>query len=178
MIALEVMNREGLAPAVEQLRLAGRPPGNLGVDDFVALQSSRLAVFQALLEGRAGREDEARKSWQAAAGANDDDIEGEGLFRAIGMIHTGRRTAAEQWFSEFERVNRQRKNDNSTEVRVQARYLAGIYETFRGREEMARQEFEQALAIDQSYLFARQALEWLKAGLLGKLAESAKVEGQ
>ncbi len=176
MVALEAMNREGLGPAVEQLRLAGRPSGNLGVDDFVALQSARLAVFQALLERRAGNEDAALKSFGAAARTNDDDIEGEGLFRAIGLIHTGERAAAEQWFGEFERVNPQRRNDGSTEVRVQAHYLAGIYEAFRGRDEAARQEFEQALAIDQSYLFARQALDWLKAGLLGRLAEGPKTE--
>ncbi len=171
MLALEILNRDGLAPAVEQVRLAGRPPGNLGVDDFVALQSSRLAVFQALLERRAGEESAAMDSWRAAARTNDDDIEGEGLFRAMGMIHAGDRAAAEQWFREFERVNRQRKSDNSTEVRTQAHYLAGVYEAFRGREDAARQELEKALVIDQSYLFARQALEWMKAGLFRGLVD-------
>jgi tetratricopeptide (TPR) repeat protein len=91
---------------------------------------------------------------------------GEGLFRAIAVARAGAGEEAAKWLREFARVNEQRKKDNSTELRTQAHYLAGIHEAFAGRDGEACKEFAKALEIDQSFFFAKQALDWLDAGLL------------
>jgi hypothetical protein len=51
-------------------------------------------------------------------------------------------------------------------LRVQTYYLAGIFAAFEGNKESAQKNLQQSLEIDPSYLFSRQALVWLQAGLL------------
>lgn len=96
----------------------------------------------------------------------DDDIEGEGLFRAMALLKIGETQKAQDWFKTFSSVNEQRKKDNAVELRVQAYYLTGIFAAFQGNNESAQKNLQQSLEIDPSYLFARQALVWLEAGLL------------
>lgn len=155
-----------LAEALKNLQAAAQPPPSLGVDDFAGLRGSRLEVFKALLLEAVGNTDEARKSWRAAAATVDDDVEGEGLFRAMALHQIGDTQKAQEWFKRFSSENEQRKKDNAVELRVQAYYLAGIFAAFKGNKESAQKNLQQSLEIDPSYLFARQALVWLQAGLL------------
>jgi tetratricopeptide (TPR) repeat protein len=111
----------------------------------------------------------ALQSWKAAASTSDDDVEGEGLFRAIALCKSGRKAEAEQWFREFERLGPKRQQDNSVEVRTQAFTLAGLYDVFRKDITAAKATFQKALEADPTNLFARQAEAWLEAGLLKTL---------
>ena len=43
-----------------------------------------------------------------------------------------------------------------------------------GDKEQARRDFAGALEVDQSFLFARQALAWLEAGALDGLTSAEK----
>ncbi|HEV8132907.1 MAG TPA: DUF5107 domain-containing protein, partial [Acidobacteriota bacterium] len=161
------LNSAGTLPeALKQVRMAAHPPSSLGVDDFAALQSPRLRVFEALLHATARDTEAELQAWKLAAQAADDEIEGEGLFRAIALYKQGETRKAEQWLGNFSNVNEQRKKDNAVELRVQAYYLDGIYAAFQRNSAQARENFLRALAMDQSYLFARQALAWLEAGKL------------
>jgi len=169
MLALEAASRKNFSEAVREVELAAKPSANLGMDDFAALDSARLHCFLALL--KEAREDKkgASQSWKAAAVTSDDDVEGEGLFRAIGFWKSGQTGEAEKWFKEFERLNPRRQQDNSVEVRTQAFTLAGLYAAFRKDTNGARANFEKALDADPTNLFARQGEAWLEAGLLKTL---------
>ena len=87
-----------LAEALKNLQAAAQPPPSLGVDDFAGLRGSRLEVFKALLLEAVGNTEEARKSWRAAAATVDDDVEGEGLFRAMALHQIGDTQKAQEWF--------------------------------------------------------------------------------
>jgi tetratricopeptide (TPR) repeat protein len=168
MLALEAAGRKNFSEAVREVELAARPSANLGMDDFAALESARLHVFLAMLkETRKDRKD-AEQSWKAAAASSDDDVEGEGLFRAIGLWKSGQKAEAEKWFKEFERLNPRRQQDNSVEVRTQAFTLAGLYAAFRKDTGESKAVFQKALEADPTNLFARQGEAWLEAGLLKK----------
>jgi tetratricopeptide (TPR) repeat protein len=84
----------------------------------------------------------------------------------MALYQIGETQKAEEWFKTFSSVNEQRKKDNAIELRVEAHYLAGIFAAFQGNNESAQKNLQQSLEIDPSYLFARQALVWLDAGLL------------
>jgi tetratricopeptide (TPR) repeat protein len=169
LLALEAVGRKNFSEAVREVELAARPSANLGIDDFAALESARLHCFVALL--KEAREDKkgAAQSWKAAAAISDDDVEGEGLFRAIGLWKSGQTGEAEKWFKEFERLNLRRQQDNSVEVRTQAFTLAGLYAAFRKDTNGAKANFGKALEADPTNLFARQGEAWLEAGLLKTL---------
>jgi tetratricopeptide (TPR) repeat protein len=136
------------------------------VDDFAAVKSSRLLMYEALLHQAAGDSAAGNAAWQAAAETLDDAIEGEGLYRAIGLYKSGQAQKAEDWFRDFATVNEQRKTDTAINLRLQAYDLAGVYAALRGDDALARENFKKALEIDQSYLYARQSLAWLDAGML------------
>jgi len=51
-------------------------------------------------------------------------------------------------------------------LRTHAYYIAGIYAAYRGDDIEAAANFRRALENDESFLYARQALAWLQAGLL------------
>ncbi len=131
------------------------------------IRPSSFADYQ--MHQTAGNSDAAQADWQAAAKTLDDDIEGEGLFRAIGLYKSGQVQKAEDWFKEFAVVNEQRKTDNAIDIRLHADDLAGIYAALRGDDALARENFKKALEVDQSYLYARQSMAWLDAGLLNGL---------
>jgi len=123
-------------------------------------------MFEALLHELAGNAREALAAWKAAAATRDDDIEGEGLFRAIALLKAGQTQKGGEWLSGFTPVNEQRKTDNAVDLRVQAHCLSGFYWALEGKDAQAAESFRRALEIDQSYLYARQGLAWLEAGLL------------
>ena len=148
------------------VKAAARPPSSLGVDDFASVKSSRLLMFEALLYQANHDPSAASAMWQAAAQTLDDDIEGEGLFRAIALFKSGQVQKAEDWFKEFVTVNEQRKSDSAVDLRLHAYQLAGIYAAFQGNDSLATENFHKALEIDQSYLYARQSMAWLNAGML------------
>jgi tetratricopeptide (TPR) repeat protein len=166
MLALESYKNKNLGDALSHIRSAARPPSSLGIDDFATVASSRLLMFEALVGQVSGRTQEALASWKAAAETRDDDVEGEGLFRALALRKTGRTQQASEWLDMFKTVNQQRKSDNAMDLRVQAHCLAGFHEAFEGKDAQAAESFRKALEIDQSYLYARQGLAWLEAGLL------------
>jgi tetratricopeptide (TPR) repeat protein len=171
MLALQAAGKSQFSEALSDLKSAARPPSSLGVDDFAAVKSSRLLMNEALLHQAAGDSATAKAAWQAAAQTLDDAIEGEGLFRALGLYKSGQVDKAEEWFKEFATVNEQRKTDNAVNLRLQAYDLAGIYAVMRGDDALARDNFDKALEIDQSYLYARQGLAWLEAGMLKGLRQ-------
>jgi tetratricopeptide (TPR) repeat protein len=152
--------------AIEQARLAQSAPASLGVDDFAALQSARLLVFEALLQQAKGDQAAAKAAWAAAAAAPREEIDAEGLFRAIALFHTGNKGAAETWFKNFKSTNERNLNSDRAAARAQAHYLAGVYAAFRGQAGQARESFRKCLEIDRSHLWARQALAWSEEGLL------------
>jgi tetratricopeptide (TPR) repeat protein len=156
--------------AMGHLSAAENTPTNLGVDNFVALKSSRLLLFEALIHEAAGNRAEAASAWRSAVETVDHDYNGQGLFRTIALAKAGRTHEAEEWFETFERINIQRQKDNTARVRTEAFYLAGIYQVFRGEESRGREYLEQSIRNDESNLFARHALLWLDAGLFGGLA--------
>ncbi len=166
MMALDSFKKKDYAQALEHVRAAARPPGSLGIDSFATVNSSRLLTFEALLLAALNRSQEARAAWQAAADTRDEEIEGEGLFRAIALKKCGQEQKAREWLEAFPAVNNQRMKDNAVTLRVQANSLAGIYSAFEGDEGRAADCFRRSLEIDQSYLYSRQALAWLEAGLL------------
>jgi tetratricopeptide (TPR) repeat protein len=171
MLALQAVRNSQFAEALADVGSATRPPTSLGVDDFAAVKSSRLLMYEGLLHQAAGDSAAALAAWQAAAKTLDDDIEGEGLFRAIGLYRAGQVKKAEDWFKEFAIVNEQRKTDNAVDLRLHAYDLAGVYAAMRGDNALARENFKKALEIDQSYLYARQSLAWLDAGMLKGLRQ-------
>jgi tetratricopeptide (TPR) repeat protein len=162
--AFELSKSGSFESALSEIETANHPPANLGVDDFATLVSSRLLLFKALTYILARDTDSSQQVWSQAAQTNDQDTDGEGLFRAIGLFMSGERDEAEKWFDDFEMVNRQRKKDNDTSVKVHAYYLSGVYSIFRGDPEKGKEELELALQEDESNLFVRQALLWLDAG--------------
>jgi tetratricopeptide (TPR) repeat protein len=166
MLALQAAKNSQYTEALADVAAATKPPTSLGVDDFAAVKSSRLLMYEALLHQAAGDSAAAHAAWQAATNTLDDDIEGEGLFRAIGLLKTGQVQKAADWLKEFATVNEQRKTDNAVDLRLHAYDLAGIYATQQGDDALARENFQKALEIDQSYLYARQSLAWLDAGML------------
>ncbi|HVN77363.1 MAG TPA: DUF5107 domain-containing protein, partial [Terriglobia bacterium] len=166
MLALEASERSGFQKALTYVYAAAQPPSSLGVDDYASIKSSRLLTFEALLHQASGDSSAARTAWQSAAQTLDDDIEGEGLFRAIALFKSGQVQKAEEWFKEFVTVNEQRKTDSAVDLRLHAYQLAGIYAAFLGDNSLAAENFRKALEIDQSYLYARQSLAWLDAGML------------
>ena len=170
-LALEAARKSQFSEALADVGSATKPPSSLGVDDFSAVKSSRLLMYEALLHQAAGESAAAKAAWQAAAKTLDDDIEGEGLFRAIGLFKGGQVQKAEDWFKEFAIVNEQRKTDNAVNLRLHAYDLAGVYAAMRGDDALARENFRKALEIDQSYLYARQSLAWLSAGMLKGLRQ-------
>ena len=176
--ALEACRQKSYPEALNQVRAAARPPSSLGIDDFAAVASARLLLFEALVQQSAGNPAEARKVWQAAAATRDDDIEGEGLFRAMAMMKIGQERAAREWMQSFRTVNEQRKKDNSIDVRLHAFCLAGFYAAWEGKEQEAAEYFRRALEIDQSYLYARQGLAWLQAGMLRGLRPDPPAAGR
>jgi len=147
--------------AIKLARAAQQPPANLGVDDFAALRSARLLVFEALLQ----QGDEATQTWKAAAETAHEGFNEEGLFRAIALHKSGATARAEEWFRNFLTVNE--RNQTSGRLSAQAHYLAGIYAAFRGQPEQARAEFRQSLELDRTLLWSQQSLAWLDAGLFG-----------
>jgi len=169
MLALEAAGSKNFSEAVREVELAAKPSANLGMDDFAALDSARLHCFLALLKEARQDKQGASQSWKAAAATSDDDVEGEGLFRAIGLWKSGKSGEAEKWFKEFERLNPRREQDNSVEVRTQAFTLAGLYAAFRQDTKGAKVNFGKALEADPTNLFARQGEAWLEAGLLKAL---------
>ena len=166
MLALQAAGNSQYSEALSDVKSATRPPSSLGVDDFAAVKSSRLLIYEALLHQAAGDAAATHAAWQAAAETLDDAIEGEGLYRAIGLYKSGQAQKAEEWFKDFAPVNEQRKTDTAINLRLQAYDLAGVYAALRGDDALARQNFKEALEIDQSYLYARQSLAWLDAGML------------
>ena len=165
-LAVQAAMNSQFSAALVDFAAAAKPPSSLGVDDFATLKSSRLLMYEALLHEAAGESATAQADWQAAAKTLDDDIEGEGLFRAIGLYKSGQEQKAEDWFKEFAAVNEQRKTDNAVNIRLHAYDLAGIYAALRGDDALARENFTKALEIDQSYLYARQSMAWLDAGMM------------
>jgi tetratricopeptide (TPR) repeat protein len=151
---------------LEHVRAAAQPPSSLGIDDFATVRSSRLLFFEALLHQSAGDGAAAARAWKAAADTPDDDIESEGLFRAIALAKTGDTVQAEEWFRTFPAVNAQRKEDSSANVRLHALVVGGLYSAYLGNDREAAEEFRRALEVDPLYLYARQTLAWLEAGLL------------
>jgi tetratricopeptide (TPR) repeat protein len=170
MLALEAAGRKNFSEAVREVELAAKPSANLGMDDFAALESARLHCFLALLKEASENKKAALQSWKAAAATSDDDVEGEGMFRAIGLWKSSQKGEAEKWFKEFERLNPRRQQDNSVEVRTQAFTLASLYAAFRQDTKGAKANFEKALEADPTNLFARQGEAWLEAGLLKALS--------
>jgi tetratricopeptide (TPR) repeat protein len=169
MLALQAAREAKFTVALADVATAAKPPSRLGVDDFATVKSSRLLMYEALLAQAEGNSSAASAAWKAAALTLDDDIEGEGLFRAIGLYKTGQVGTAQDWFKEFSTVNEQRKTDNATDLRLHAYDLAGIYAALRGNNKLAAENFKKALEIDQSYLYARQSLAWLEAGMFNGL---------
>ncbi|HYK88914.1 MAG TPA: DUF5107 domain-containing protein [Acidobacteriota bacterium] len=169
MLALQAAGRTDIPGAVDNVRAGASPPTSLGIDDFAKVKSSRLLMFEALLQQAGGDAKAASATWKAAAETRDDDIEGEGLFRAIALYKVGEVQRADEWFRTFTSVNEQRKKDNAMDLRTHAYCVAGIYAAFRGDEAGAAENFRKAIEIDQSYLYARQALAWLEAGMLKRL---------
>lgn len=165
-LALDASQDKEQSSFVGPLRAAAQPPPNLGLDDFTNLRSPRLWVFEALLHRAAGKLDESAKAWKAAVETVDEDMEGEGLFYAIALAHTGQSAKAEDWLKKFREVDEQRKKDHSLDLRLQAYYLAGIDAAFRGDREESRDNLKKLLEMDPSYLFARQALNALEKGVL------------
>jgi tetratricopeptide (TPR) repeat protein len=166
MLALQAATASQFSKALLDVSSATRPPSSLGVDDFATVKSSRLLVYEALLHQAAGDSTAANAAWREAAKTLDDAIEGEGLYRAIGLYKSGQRQKAEEWFKDFAPVNEQRKTDTAINLRLQAYELAGVYAAMRGDDTLARKNFMKALEIDQSYLYARQSLAWLDGGML------------
>jgi tetratricopeptide (TPR) repeat protein len=165
-LALQAARNSQFPAALADVAAATKPPSSLGVDDFASVKSSRLLMYDALLQQAAGNPAAAHEDWQAAAKTLDDDIEGEGLFRAIGLYKSGQMQKAEDWFKEFAVVNEQRKTDSAVSIRLHAYDLAGIYAALRGDDALARENFTKALEIDQSYLYARQSMAWLDGEML------------
>lgn len=164
-LAVQAAKNSQFSAALADVAAATKPPSSLGVDDFATVKSSRLLMYDALLQQAAGNSDAAQEDWQAAAKTLDDDIEGEGLFRAIGLYKSGQEQKAEEWFKEFAVVNEQRKTDNAIDLRLHAYDLAGIYAAMCDDDALARENFQKALDTNQSYLYARQSLAWLDAGM-------------
>jgi tetratricopeptide (TPR) repeat protein len=171
MMAMDAYKNNRPQDALAHMRAAASPPASLGIDDFATVSSARLLTFEALLHQAAGNSKEAQAAWQAAAATRDDEYEGEGLFRAIALQKTGQAQPAADWLRRFPAVNDQRKTDNSIELRIQANFLGGIFAAFEGNEAEAADSLRRSLEIDQSFLYARQALAWLDAGLLKGLKE-------
>jgi Tfp pilus assembly protein PilF len=169
MLALDAAQKSQFPNALADVASAANPPSSLGVDDFSHLKSSRLLMYDALLQQAAGNTAAAQADWQAAAQTLDDDIEGEGLFRAIALYKIGQVQKAEAWFKDFAVVNEQRKTDSAVNIRLHAYDLAGIYAAMQGHDGAARDDFQKALEIDQSYLYARQSMAWLEAGMFKDL---------
>jgi predicted Zn-dependent protease len=170
MLALQAAKKANYPEALEHVRAASQPPSSLGIDDFATVKSSRLLVFEALLHQAAGDTKAAAAAWKAAAETLDDDVESEGLFRAIALHKVGKTQEAKEWFGTFASVNEQRKTDNAVDLCLHAYCMAGIYDAFFGDTGGAAENFRKALEIDQSYLYARQALAWLEAGMLKGLS--------
>ncbi len=168
-LALQDSRQGRHSQALAHLQAATQPPTTLGVDDFATVQSARLLVHEALIHLAAGQSAEAAKAWDQAARVRDDDVEAEGLFRAIALYKIGEKEAAEKWLHEFLPVNEQRQTDNAQDLRTHAYGLAGIYYAFMGDHDQAAASFKQALQIDQSYQYARTSLAWLEAGLYEQL---------
>jgi tetratricopeptide (TPR) repeat protein len=170
-LALDSFRKSDQAAALAHVHAAAQPSSSLGVDDFAAVRSSRLLVFEALLQQAGGNAGEAQAAWKAAAATGDDDVESEGLFRALALVKIGERREAARFLDDFATVNDQRKTDGAVNLRTHAYYISGIYAAFKGDEAAAAADFRRALEIDESFLYARQALAWLEAGLLKGLRE-------
>jgi len=166
MLALDAHRGGDPSGALAHVRAAARPPSSLGVDDYATVRSSRLLMFEALLQQASGNASEARAAWEAAAETRDDDVEGEGLFRAIALRKSGKQEKAADFFRSFAAVNDQRKTDSNLSLQAHAHYLSGIHAALEGKDGEATASFRRALEIDQSFLYGRQALAWLDAGLL------------
>jgi tetratricopeptide (TPR) repeat protein len=171
MQALDAYSKSDTAGALAHVNSAAQPPSSLGVDDYATVRSSRLLVFEALLQQAEGNASAAGAAWKAAAATSDDDVESEGLFRAIALVKIGERQKADAFFTDFAAVNDQRKSDGNMNLRTHAYYISGIYAAFKGDDNGAAASFRRALEIDESFLYARQALAWVQAGLLKGLRE-------
>ncbi len=171
MMALEAYKKGRLQDALDHVQSAARPPSSLGIDSFATVSSARLLTFEALLHQAAGQTEEARAAWKAAAGTSNTEYEGDGLFRAIALQKIGESQRAAEWLASFPAVNQQRKTDSSIELRIQANFLGGIYAAYKGDDAEAAESLRRSLEIDQSFLYARQTLAWLDAGLLKGLRQ-------
>jgi tetratricopeptide (TPR) repeat protein len=169
MLALQTAKNSQFNKALYDIAAAQDPSSNLGVDSFAKITSSRLLMYKALMLHAEGKHSAAMAAWQEAAKTPDKDIQGNGLFRAIGLYKSGQGQEAEAWLKGFVPVNEQRKTDNSITLRLHAYEMAGIYAAMHGNRSLAEQNFQKALEIDQSYLYARQGMAWLKAGMLDGL---------
>lgn len=169
MLALQAAKGSRFNEALDDISKAQEPPSNLGVDSFAKITSSRLLMYKALLLQAEGKHSAATAAWQAAANTADNDIQGNGLFRAIGLYKSGQVQEADVWLKGFVPVNEQRKTDNSIILKLHAYEMAGVYAAMQGHSSLAEQNFQKALEIDQSYLYARQGMAWLKAGMLDGL---------
>ena len=170
LMASAAAGQTGHAAAIAHARAARQPPATLGMDDFATLRSARLLVFEALLHQAAGASEAARQAWQAAAETAPEGVGAEALFRNIALDKIGETARAEAWFRNFLSANARGQTSSLAAARAEAYYLAGIYAAFRAEPEAARVRFRRCLEIDQSFLWALQALAWLDAGLLSQLA--------
>jgi tetratricopeptide (TPR) repeat protein len=170
LLASAAAGQTSRATALAHVRAAQQPPANLGMDDFATLRSARLLVFEALSHQAAGDVGAARQAWRAAAETANEGGGAEALFRHIALDKLGETTRAEAWFRDFLRANARGQASDRAATRVEAYYLAGIYAAFRAETEAARANFQRSLEIDRTFLWAKQALAWLDAGLLSQLA--------
>lgn len=171
LLAQQAAAQNDSSEALGHMQAAAQPHAGLGIDDFATVPSSRLLLHKALLLQFFGQKAEAVKIWQSAAATRDDDIEGEGLFRAIALDKTGQKQSAMDWIRTFRPINEQRKTDSSVPLRLHAHCLSGYLAAFEGKDREAEEHFSKALDVDQSYLYARQGLAWLKSGLLKELRQ-------
>jgi tetratricopeptide (TPR) repeat protein len=137
--------------AEEAFRRALEYPANLGVGkpnephDEAAL----YWLGEALLAG--GKPDAARAAWQQVVGSKAKRGVSR-VFQAVALRRLGQTEEGEKILHQL--LEAAKQNGSASDL-----YVAGLVESFRGREEPARESFRQALEVDPDFWPARLELE-------------------
>ena len=171
------------AAALSHFEAARSYPRNLGEGKHLLTDERHLDYLSGLALATLGREDEARRRWEAAAAASTA-FDFATYYRALALAARGREAEAETILQELRSfAERQMKagvkidyfatslpnfllfeDDVEQRNRVECLFLRGLANQGVGRNAEARADYKQALQLDRNHIWVQEALRSVGEG--------------
>lgn len=179
---LEANDAPGALTHIEAARVY---PRNLGEGKHPLTPEVDLDYFRGVALARAGRESEARQSWERAAAA-PTGVEPAAYFRARALLALGHRRSGQEELEHLLEAARRRLaqelkidyfatslpnfllfvDDLGKRQRTSCLFLIGLAQLGLDRPEEAAAAFREVLGLDINHLGAQQELEWIRTSSL------------